>query len=395
MPVGTPFHSRTAPLCVSQNWRIWSGYYIASSYEVLHDYEYHAIRNTAALIDVSPLYKYELSGKDAEKLLNRILTRDIRRCAISQAMYTCLCNEHGKVIQDGTLFRLGEQHYQLNLADPSYRWLKLNAVGMEVQIEDVSEDAAVLAVQGPLSREILKQVTDADLDRLRFFRLVFGKIGDVRGIVSRTGYTGDLGYEIWIPSTHAPRVWDALNEAGKNFGLTPAGMLALDMARIEAGFILIEVDYTGAEKALIPAQHYSPFEIGLGWTVDMKKEHFIGKKALVREQKEGIPRQTVGLEIDWDDFERLYQEKGLAPQVPTTAWRGSAPVFKDQKQVGRATSGTWSPAVKEYIALATIDTDAAHIGSKLTMEISVEHERKRVAATVVKTPFFDPPRKRA
>ncbi|HWP56572.1 MAG TPA: aminomethyltransferase family protein [Candidatus Acidoferrales bacterium] len=395
MPLGTPFHPRTAPLCVSQNWRIWSGYYIASSYEVLHDYEYHAIRNTAALIDVSPLYKYELSGKDSETLLNRILTRDIGRCAVGQAMYTCLLNDEGKVIQDGTVFRLDERHYQLNLADPSYRWLKLNSAGLDVQIEDVSEDAAVLAVQGPLAREILKQVTDADLERLRFFRLTFATLGDVRGLISRTGYTGDLGYEVWVPASYAVKLWDLITKAGKNFGVTPAGMLALDMARIEAGFILIEVDYTSAEKALIPAQKYSPFEIGLGWTVDLKKEHFIGKKALLKEQQDGVRRQTVGLEIDWDDFERVFLEKGLAPQVPTQAWRGSAPIYRDHRQVGRATSGTWSPAVKRYIAIATIDTEVAGLGSRLSMEITVEHERKRVGATVVKTPFFDPPRKRA
>jgi aminomethyltransferase len=395
MPIGTPFHSRTAPLCISQNWRVWSGYFAASSYEVLHDQEYHAIRNAAAVIDVSPLYKYELSGKDAARLLNRILTRDVMRCAVNQAMYTCACDPEGKVLQDGTFFRLGEDHYQLNLADPSYRWLRLNAMGLDVRIEDVSEDAAALAVQGPLSRALLQQLTDLDLERLRFFRLAFVKIGDISGMISRTGYTGDLGYEVWVPATRAVALWDRLMEAGKNFGLTPAGMLALDMARIEAGFILIEVDYTGAEKALIPTQKYSPFELGLGWTVDMTKEHFVGKKALGREQKEGSPRQMVGLEIDWEDFERLHLEKGLAAQVPTAAWRGGVPVYGDYKQVGKATSGTWSPTAKKYIALATVETLSSKPGTKLAMEITIEHERRKVAATVVKPPFYDPPRKRA
>jgi len=395
MPIGTPFHSRTAPLCVSQNWRTWSGYFAASSYEVLHDQEFHAIRNAAAVIDVSPLYKYELSGKDAAKLLNRVVTRDAAKCALHQAMYTCLCNEDGKVIQDGTFFRLGEDHYQLNLADPSYRWLRLNAIGLDVEIEDVSEDAAALAIQGPLSRALLQQLTDADLERLRFFRLAFAKIGDLSGIISRTGYTGDLGYEVWIPATQAERLWDSLMAAGKNFGLMPAGMLALDTARIEAGFILIEVDYIGAEKALIPAQRYSPFEIGLAWTVDMSKEYFVGKKALAREQKQGTPRQMVGLEIDWDDFERLHLEKGLAAQVPTAAWRGGVPVYNGEIQVGKATSGTWSPTIKKYIALATVETQWSKPGSKLAMEVTVEHQRKKAAATVVKTPFFDPPRKRS
>jgi aminomethyltransferase len=320
MPLGTPFHSRTSALCTSQSWRLWSGYWVASSYEVLHDYEYYAIRNTAALIDVSPLYKYELSGKDAEKFLNRLLTRDVARCAVNQAMYTCLCNEEGKVIQDGTVFRLAADHFLLNLADPSYRWFQLNTLGLDVKIEDMSESVAALAVQGPLSRAVLKQVVDADLDRLRFFRLVSAKVGDIPAIISRTGYTGDLGYEIWIPSSYAERLWDTVTQAGKNFGLTPAGMLALDMARIEAGFILIEVDYISAEKALIPPQAYSPFEIGLDWTVNLDKDHFVGRSPLLKEKNKGPSRRVVGLEVDYDDFERLYREEGLAAQVPTAAW---------------------------------------------------------------------------
>lgn len=395
MPIGTPFHSRTSALCISQNWRNWSGYFAASSYEVLHEYEYHAIRNSAALIDISPLFKYEIRGKDALKFVNRVITRDAAKCAVHQVIYTCWCDEEGKVIQDGTLFRLEENHFRIHLADPSLRWFQINATGMDVEIRDVSEKVAAVALQGPTSRHILQQVSDADMERLKFFRLTPGDIGEIPAMISRTGYTGDLGYEIWAPSTHAEQLWDKLMEGGKPYGITPTGMLALDMARLEAGFILIEVDYTSAEKALIPSQKYSPFEIGLGWTVSFDKGNFIGRKSLLEEKNRGSPRQMIGLEIEWNDFERLYHEIGLAPQVPSAAWRGGVPVYKNGRQVGRATTGCWSPTLKKYVALATVNSDYSNPGSSLGMEVTVEHERKKVKANVVKLPFFNPERKRA
>ncbi len=394
MPIGTPFHSRTSALCASHNWRVWSGYLVASSYEVVHDREYYAIRNAAALIDVSPLYKYDIDGPDAMRFVNRVITRDAAKCAVRQAIYTCLCDEEGKVIQDGTVFRLGENRFRFHLAEPSLRWFRMNAAGMAVNIQDVSERVAAVALQGPTSREIMRRVAGSDVDRLKFFRFTPVKIGDSQAVVSRTGYTGDLGYEIWLPATDAAEIWDRLMEAGKARGITPAGMLALDMARLEAGFILLEIDYTSAEKALIPSQKYSPFEIGLGWTVSLEKEGFVGHGALLEEKKHGSTRQLIGLEIDWEDYERLYQEVGLAPQLPTAAWRGGVPVYRDGKQVGQATTGGWSPTIKKYIALATLQSSFAQTGGELFMEMTVEYVRKKVKATVVKTPFFDPPRKR-
>jgi aminomethyltransferase len=394
MPIGTPFHSRTAALCASQNWRTWSGYLVASSYDVLHDYEYHAIRNSAGLIDISPLYKYEVRGKDALRLVNRVITRDASRCAVGQALYGCLCEDDGAVIQDGTVFRLADDHFRFHLADPSLRWLKLNAAGMNLSLEDVSGQIAALALQGPHSRNILERVVDADLGRLRFFRLTSAKIDKVAAVVSRTGYTGDLGYELWFGAAHAEEVWDRLIERGKDFGIKPAGMLALDVARLEAGFILLEVDYIGAEKALIPAQRYAPFEIGLGWTVDLKKDHFVGQRTLRKLDQQGAPRQIVGLEIDLREYESLYEQVGLAPQFPLAAWRGGVPVYKDGRQVGHATTGAWSPTLKKYIALATVEKAFTEPGTMLDMEVTIEHARKTAGATVMKTPFFDPPRKR-
>ncbi len=395
MPVGTPFHSRTSALCVSQNWRTWSGYFVAGCYDVVHDYEYHAIRNSAALIDISPLYKFDVRGKDALKLVNRVITRDAAKCAVGQALYACLCEDDGAVIQDGTVFRLAEDHFRFHLADASLRWLKLNASGLDLSIQEVSERIAALAVQGPNARKILEQMIDAEVGRLKFFRFTSGKILDVPVLVSRTGYTGDLGYELWFGAQHAERIWDALMAQGEDFGIKAAGMLALDVTRLEAGFILLEVDYIGAEKAVIPTQRYSPFEIGLGWTVDLHKDHFVGAKALRQAQEAGPARQIVGLEINLDDYEYLYKQAGLAPQYPLAAWRGGVPVYKDERQIGHATTGAWSPTLKKYIALATIEKGFVAPGTKLNMEVTIDYARKTVPATVVKTPFFDPPRKRA
>jgi aminomethyltransferase len=395
MPIGTPFHSRTAPLCLSQNWRTWSGYFAASSYDVVHDYEYHAIRNSAGLIDVSPLYKYEVRGHDALKLVNRVVTRDAAKCAVGQAIYTCLCDDEGYVIQDGTVFRLAEDHFRFNLAEPSLRWLNLNAVGLEVGITDVSEQIAALALQGPKSLEILRQLVDIELGGLKFFRLVFAKINGMAVIVSRTGYTGDLGYELWFSSKFAEAIWDRLIQVGKNFGIKPAGLLALDLARLEAGFILLDVDYLSAEKALIPAQRYTPFEIGLGWTVDLKKGFFLGCKRLRADSARGPSRQIAGLEIDVRDYEHLFNEHGLPARLPLTAWRGGVPVYQDGRQVGHATTGGWSPVLKKYIALATVSRQCGELGKYLEIEVTVEHARKTAGSTVVKLPFFDPPRKKA
>jgi len=395
MPIGTPFHARTAALCTSQNWRIWSGYYAASSYETVHDYEYHAIRNSAALIDVSPLFKYDVRGPDALNLVNRVITRDAVKCAVNQVFYTCLCDPSGKVIQDGTVFRLAEDHFRFHLADPSLRWLSLNSFGMEVTIKDVSEQVAALALQGPHSLQILSEIFDIDLRRLRFFRLAKGKLKDVSVMVSRTGYTGDLGYELWFDYRYAETVWDVIMEIGKKYGIKPVGLLALDVARLEAGFILIEVDYIGAEKALIASQKYSPFEIGLGWTVDLKKDHFVGCKALRVESERGPSRRIIGLEVDLADYEALYEKVGLPPQFPLAAWRGGVPVYKDERQVGQATTGAWSPALKKYIAIATLRKECAEPGAGVDFEVTVEHARKTAGAKVVNLPFFDPPRKRA
>jgi aminomethyltransferase len=376
------------------SWRDWAGYFAVSSYEVHHDREYSAIRNAAALIDVSPLYKYRLSGKDAARLADRILTRDVHRLAVGQVAYTHWCDGVGSVIDDGTLARLDEQTFRWTAAEPNLRWIELNGAGLEYGLEDISESTAALALQGPMSREILSQCAEADVAGLKYFRLARGMLAGVPVEISRTGYTGDLGYEIWMPADSALTVWDALIGAGAGYDLTPTGMLALDVARIEAGLLLLDVDYVGAKKAMIASQRYTPYEIGLGRLVHLDKAPFIGQGAL-RRAAQKPRRQLVGLDVVWEDVERLYEEAGLPPQLPATASRVSVPVFLEGEQVGRATSTTWSPTLKKLIALASVRTEAAALGGRLELEMTVEHRRRSAAAVVVKLPFFDPPRKRA
>ena len=396
MPVGTAFHERTFQLCESLNYREWSGYYAVSSYEPHHEHEYNAIRNAAALIDISPLFKYRVSGKDATRLVDRIITRDMRKVSVGQVIYTPWCDEHGKVIDDGTVSRLEENTYRWTAADPSLRWFTQNATGMDVHIEDISESVAALALQGPTSGRLLKSlVRQADVENLKYFRVTTGMIAGVPVEISRTGYTGDLGYEIWVAAEQAVKVWDALMDAGRAFDIHPAGMLALDVSRIEAGLLLIDVDFNSSKKALIDEQKYSPFEMGLGRLVHVGKNRFIGQAALIAEQKLGPPREIVGLEIDWPEVEGLYEDVGLPPAVSPIASRVAVPVFKDGMQVGKATSSTWSPTLKKMIALATVKREYTKPGTQLQFEITVEARRHLVRATVVKTPFFNPKRKTA
>ena len=385
----TPFHERTAALCASHAWRRWAGYVVASSYELSHEREYHSIRAAAALFDVSPLYKYAVTGKDAARLLDHVVTRNIEPLGVGQVAYTPWCDANGKVLDDGTVARLGEQSFRITAAEPNLRWLEDNARGLEVAIDDVSESLAALSLQGPASRAILGGID------LKYFRLAETKIASIPVTVSRTGYTGDLGYEIWVERKSALNLWDALIAAGTPHGIMPAGMLALDVARLEAGLMLIDVDYVPARKALIDGQTSSPFELDLGWTVNLKKERFVGRDALAAEAAREPQWRFVGVEIDWDSLERAYAEVGLATRLPPQAWRMSVPIYSGAEQAGYATSGGWSPLLKKYIALAHLRAPYFAQGTELEMEITVEHRRKRALARVVKKPFFDPERKRA
>jgi aminomethyltransferase len=385
----TPFHERVAALCVSHAWRRWAGYVVASSYELSHEREYHSIRSAAALFDVSPLYKYLVRGNDAAQLLDHLVTRNIQKLQVGQVAYTPWCDAAGKVLDDGTVARLDETTFRVTVAEPNLRWLEDNAHGLDASIEDISESMAALSLQGPASRAIL-----GDID-LKYFRMKDAELGGVPVSISRTGYTGDLGYEIWMQSAKALAVWDALIEAGTPHGITPAGMLALDVARIEAGLMLIDVDYVPARKAFIEPQTSSPYELDLAWAVDLNKQRFVGREALAAENARAPQWRFVGIEIEWESLERLYAEVGLATRVPGAAWRTSVPIYAGAEQAGYASSGGWSPLLKKYIALAHLRAAHAAPGTQLEIEITVEHHRKRANARVVKKPFFDPERKRA
>ncbi|HEY8175272.1 MAG TPA: aminomethyltransferase family protein [Gemmatimonadaceae bacterium] len=391
----TPFHPRTAPLVRAQTWRRWAGHQVASAYDPHPDREYAAIRNSAALIDVSPLKKYLITGRDAARLLDRMVTRDVMKCGVGQVLYTPWCDAHGKMVDDGTISRLDDGTYRLTSAEPNIRWLQMNAEGMDVSIEEVSAKVGALALQGPSSRVILQQLSPADFNALKYFRLVHTKLGDVPVTISRTGYTGDLGYEIWVDASRAVDAWDAIVGAGAPYGIVPAGIWALDIARIEAGLVMLDVDYFSSHHALIEDQKSSPYELNLGWTVSDTKGPFNGQRALREEKKRGPAWSFIGLEVQWTSFEKLHLERGLAPHVPNIAWRTSAPIYRSGKQVGYATSGTWSPLLKRYLALGHVHAEYGAPGTNLELEVTVEHRRNRADAIARKLPFFDPPRKRA
>ena len=430
MPLPTSLHPRTSNLNQRQEWRDWSGYFGAGVYEMHHEREYWAIRNAAALIDVSPLFKYEFRGPEAENALNRILTRDVRKCRIGQVIYTPWCDDHGKLIDDGTLARLGDDHFRLTAADPSLRWFQDCAYGMDVEIRDVSTELSALALQGPNARAILQtllpdplspdshpsttsglrppsaqdaitqlpqlpQLPHYPISQLPYYRLTHATLNGIPLTITRTGYTGDLGYELWFAPEHALAVWDCLMEAGEGYGIMPVGLAALDIARVEAGLILIEVDYIPAPKAFIPEQKSSPFEAGLGWAVKFTEGNdFIGRKALEAEAARPPEWALAGLEIDWLSLEEIFGEADLPPQVTGRASRSSVPVYAGHRQIGYVTSHTFSPILKKYIALATLEARFAQPGKELEMEFTVEHHRKRGRARVVGLPFYHPPHKK-
>ena len=391
----SPFFERTSKLNESQEWRRWSGYLSATNYELNHENEYFAIRTKAALLDITPLYKYIIEGSDSQRFLNKLVTRNINICKVRQVMYTPWCDENGKVIDDGTVQRLSENKFRITSAEPNLGWLEHNSLGMDLTITDDSSTTAALALQGPNSRSILNAVASDSLDKLKFFWMMDTNLGDMPVSISRTGYTGDLGYEIWMNPKDALSIWDLLIEKGKSYGITPTGLQALDISRIEAGLILLDVDYISSRHALIESRKSSPFELGLGWSVKMKKDDFIGKRALEKELKDGPEWKFVGIEIQWDELEKHYRQAGLAPGLPSTAWRTSTPLYNGSEQIGYATSGAWSPILKRYIALAHIKTEYSKEGTMLDFELKIEHFRKLTPAKIVSTPFFDPERKRS
>jgi aminomethyltransferase len=395
MPIPTPFHERTQPLCTSFRWKDWSGYCAVCSYDTSHEREYFAFRESAGLLDVTPLYKYEVSGPDAAALLARMMVRDVSKLKVGRVGYTCWCDDDGKVIDDGTVSRLGENHFRVTAADPTLHWLQALGHGFDVTIEDSSTRLAALALQGPTSRAILRDAGASQIDALKFFGVTRAEIRGIPVWISRTGYTGDLGYEVWVESGEAPAVWDAVMAAGGAHGIEPAGLDALDMVRIEAGFILLGVDYFSSHKVVLESRKSTPLELGFGWMVDLERGNFIGRDAIAAEMKRGSVWHLVGFEVSWEELEALYGSFNLPPSLPATARRDALPVYGDDgRQVGQATSHTWSPILKKYLAIGSVRPGSEKKGTKLQIEHTVEYERRKVTATVAPLPFYDPERKK-
>jgi len=398
MPKPTPFHSRTAELVESYDWQIWSGYLSPNAYELEHTHEYNAVRTSAGIYDISPLYKYYIDGPDAGALLDRVLTRDMSKLRVGQVAYTTWCDDDGKIIDDGTVARLDEDLYRLTAADPTQLWLEDNAAGLDVHIEDVTERFGGVSIQGPTSREILSSITNYQLQDLKYFRLVQTEIAGIPVIISRTGYTGDLGYEVFVERNNALAVWDSLMEAGDPYNLRPMGNLALDMTRIEAGLLLTDVDFISSKKTMFEMQKSTPLELGLGWTVKLDKAYFVGQAALKKEQARGSKEVTIGLELDLPALEGLFARFGMPLHLPYSSETDSVPIYADarqQKRIGKSTSRTWSPVLKKYVAIARVEPRYTALGTRVFVEVTIEAHRLAVPAKVVEMPFFNPERKRA
>ena len=393
----TPFYERLAPLNETGLWSHWSGYLVPRKFRMDDKVEYFAVRNSAALFDTSPLYKYRISGADAERFLAGVLVRDIRVCRDGQAQYTVWCDDRGYVVEDGVVFRMSSDEFMLTSAEPNFAYFR-NLVGsLRVSIEDISADFGALAVQGPRARQILELLAPEVVD-LKFFEHAEMKVGDVPVRISRTGYTGDLGYEIWVASGDANRLWDVVATASEGYGVLPAGQNVLVMTRIEAGLILIGVDFHSSRFALTDNERTTPTELGLGWMLGglaKSDRRFVGRKAIEREIADKASRwKTVGLVIDWQDWNRVYERAGLIPPKDITPVTGEIMLYDvDGQQIGYTTSMMYSPILQRHIAIGRVQPHLSPVGSHVHVERTIHHHYTSVKATVTKSPLFNPARK--
>ena len=395
----TPFHERTKVLNETQLWSHWSGHLAADRYQMSDKLEYFAVRNAAGLFDSSPLYKYRIHGKGAEAYLGGILARDIRACLPGQAQYTCWLDDRGFVVEDGVILHTGKSEYLLTCAEPNFAYFADRIGRHDVVIEEVSHDIGTLALQGPRSRDLLAKLVP-QMDKIPYFGVARGEIGGAAVTVSRTGYSGDLGYEIWIDTPDALHVWDTLWESMEGYGVLPFGLAALYMLRIEAGLLLLDADFDSSRFAWNDAHRSSPIELGWSWMFkDLKGDDraFIGRKALEREIADKTSRWAMrGLIVDWRDYDRVYDEAGLIPP------KDHAPIVEDwmlyddeYQRVGYATSFMYSPMLQRHIALARVRPDFAKLGTKVNLEFTVDHHYEQVAAHVARLPLYNPERKTA
>lgn len=399
MPKTTPFHPRLSELNQTGLYGHWSGYLSAQRYDHAAKHEYFAVRNAAGYFDSSPLYKYWIRGKDAEKFLAGVMTRDIRACKPGKAQYTIWCDDRGFVLEDGVVFRHSDNEFFMTTAEPNLGYFSDLVGTLDVAIEDVSDDFAMLAVQGPRSREILSKVAPEVAD-LGFFDVVDAKIGKVPVAISRTGYTGDLGYELRVGSDDAVKLLDQVVEAGAGYGFIPFGEEALLMCRIEAGLVLINVEFSSSRFAYTDHDRVTPKELGFGWmlkNIDGDDRPFIGRNAIRKELADKTSRwSSVGLLVDWQDYNRLYNEAGLIPPKDETPLDYESMLYDDKgERAGYATSLMYSPMLQRHIAMARVRPDLGAVGSRVNLELTINHEYQTVAADVAKLPLFNPPRKTA
>jgi aminomethyltransferase len=405
MPLATAFHSRTAALNRTGLWKHWSGFLVAPQYQHSLTAEYYAIRNAAALLDTSPLFKYRLAGAGARAVLERGLARDIGGCGVGRAQYTCWCDARGFVVQDGVVMQVAPGEYLLTAAEPALRWFRRIArdIGAaDATIEDVSDAYGILALQGPHAHDVLRRLTD-DATGLRYFGVTRTGVAGREVILSRTGYTGDLGYELWIRAADAEAVWDALMAAGEDWNVTPIGTTALKMARVEAGLLLMGVDFHTSRYAWVDEERDTPLELGWDWmfrTLEDDGRDFIGREPIATQRADSGGRwRTVGLGVDWDDYERVYGDAGVLPPRHEVYRESTMSVYRRDAEpwtyAGYATSFLTSSLLKRPIALAKLPPDLAAPATEVDLEVSVVRRPRTVLARVERLPFFDPPRKTA
>lgn len=395
----TAFHPRTSAANQTGLWSHWSGYLAAEKYQTTEKLEYFAIRNAAGVVDTSPLFKYRITGPDAERLLAGMLTRDIRRCRPGQAHYTVWCDDDGWVLEDGVVLRMSQDEFLLTTARPNQAYFDSLASGMAVEVEDVSDRIAALAVQGPYSRPILEQLAP-EVSGIGYFHHVEAKIGNLPAIISRTGYTGDLGYEIWVDVDDAVDLWDRVFEQGPRYGMIPAGQTALLITRIEAGLVLIDVDFHSARFAWNDDQRVTPLELGMGWMLrhlDSDDRSFVGRRAIQRELADGASRwRTVGIVVDWRDWDRVYRERGLIPPKDHIPHHGGMMLYDSgPERIGYTPSFVYSPLLQRHIGIARISPQHSQPGTRVGLEVTIDHRHEVVAAEVTRLPFFNPTRKTA
>ncbi|HEY8167764.1 MAG TPA: aminomethyltransferase family protein [Candidatus Limnocylindrales bacterium] len=395
----TPFHERLSKLNETGLWEHWSNHLTATRYQMSEKFEYVAIRDSAGLFDTSPLYKYRISGPDAERFLAGVLTRDIRTCPPGHAQYTLWCDDRGYIVEDGVILRHAADDFVLTTAEPNLAWLDGLTGRLDVGIEDVSDRWAVLAVQGPRSRDLIASVTPAVVG-LPYFGIVATTIAKVPVHISRTGFTGDLGFEIWVPAADALRVFDAIWTAGKGHHIIPIGMTALYMARIEAGLVLLDVDFHSSRYAWTDADRTTPTELGMGWMLrglETDDRPFIGRDAIRRELATGSSRwRLTGLVVDWRDYDRIYDAAGLIPPKDHTPIQDEYYIYDDDlEQLGYATSQMYSPILQRHIALARVPIDRQAPSSRVKLELAVNHRYEYFDAHVTRLPLYNPERRTA